>query len=65
MATNDHLARVVVNECQQLGLNVPHEAAVIGSDNDTIVCEFYEPTLSSVLRSAGKKATKLPPCLTV
>ncbi len=55
MATNDHLARVVVNECQQLGLNVPHEAAVIGSDNDTIVCEFDEPTLSSVLRSARQE----------
>jgi len=54
MGMNDHLARVVVNECQRLGLDVPHEVAVIGSDNDTIVCEYYEPTLSSISRNARR-----------
>jgi LacI family transcriptional regulator len=52
MAMNDHLARVVVDECQRLGLDVPHDVAVIGSDNDTIVDEFCQPTLSSVSRNA-------------
>jgi LacI family transcriptional regulator len=54
MAMNDHLARVVVDQCQQLGLDVPHEVAVIGSDNDTIVGGLCQPTLSSVSRSAWR-----------
>ena len=54
LAMNDHLARVIVDECQRLGLDVPHDVAVIGSDNDTIVCEFCQPTLSSVSRSAWR-----------
>ena len=40
MADHDHLARVVIDECRQLNLDVPHDVAVIGSDNDTIVCEY-------------------------
>ena len=54
LAMNDHLARVIVNECEQLGIEVPYEVAVIGSDNDTIVCEFCQPTLSSVSRNAWR-----------
>jgi LacI family transcriptional regulator len=52
LAAHDHLARVVVDECRQLGLDVPHDVAVIGSDNDTIVCEYCHPTISSVSRNA-------------
>ncbi len=54
MGVNDHMARVIVNECQRLGLVVPHEVAVIGCDNDTVVCECCRPTISSVLRSARR-----------
>ncbi len=62
MAMNDHVARVVVSECQRLGLVVPHEVAVIGSDNDTVVCEFCQPTISTVSRRhqrVGYKAAAL------
>jgi LacI family transcriptional regulator len=54
LAAHDHLARVVIDECRQLNLDVPHDVAVIGSDNDTIVCEYCEPTLSSVSRNAWR-----------
>lgn len=51
LAVQDYRARRVVDECQRLGLQVPHDVSVIGIDNDPIVCEFCEPTLSSVSRS--------------
>jgi LacI family transcriptional regulator len=54
MAMNDHLACVVLDQCRQSGLNVPHEVALIGSDNDTIVCDFCQPTLSTVSRNAWR-----------
>ena len=54
LAMNDHLARVVADECRRLGLNVPHEVAVIGSDNDPVVCEFSQPTLSTVSCNAWR-----------
>lgn len=51
LALQDYRARRVVDECQRLGLDVPHDVAVIGMDNDPIVCEFCRPTLSSVSRN--------------
>jgi LacI family transcriptional regulator len=54
MAMNDHLACVLLDQCRQFELNVPHEVAVIGSDNDTIICNFSQPTLSSISRNAWR-----------
>jgi LacI family transcriptional regulator len=51
-AVHDYRARVLVDACQLLGLRVPHDVAVLGMDNDTTVCEFCQPPLSSVSRSA-------------
>jgi LacI family transcriptional regulator len=47
-ATNDLRARMVVDACVRLGLNVPHEVGVIGCDDDRVTCEFGVPALSSV-----------------
>jgi LacI family transcriptional regulator len=54
LAIHDHRARVVMDQCVELGLAVPHDVAVLGVDNDTTVCEFCSPTLSSVSRSGWK-----------
>lgn len=51
LAVQDYRARRVVDECQRLGLAVPHDVAVMGMDDDPIVCEFCRPTLTSVSRS--------------
>ncbi len=51
---NDYLACAILGQCRELGVDVPHEVALLGSDNDTVVCEFCEPTLSSVSRSAWR-----------
>jgi len=48
MACNDVRARHVLEACRQIGVQVPEEAAVVGVDNDAIMCEFCYPPLSSV-----------------
>lgn len=62
MAVNDHRARMAVDACRQIGLNIPHDVAVIGTDNDLIACEASQPTLSTVARNdeaIGYKAAEL------
>ncbi len=52
LAVQDYRARAVMEECEQLGLRVPHDVAVIGMENDPTLCEFCQPTLSSVSRNS-------------
>lgn len=54
LAVQDYRARVVVDECRRLGLDVPHDVAVLGVDNDSTVCEYCQPTISSVSRGAWR-----------
>ncbi|MFA6563441.1 MAG: DNA-binding transcriptional regulator [Verrucomicrobiia bacterium] len=54
MASTDLRASMVVDACAQLGLRVPEDVAVIGVDNDPVVCEFSHPPLSSVSRNDGE-----------
>jgi LacI family transcriptional regulator len=48
MACNDDLGKEIVEACRQAGLRVPDDAAVIGADNDEVVCGLSNPPLSSV-----------------
>ena len=48
MACNDDLGKEVVEACRQAGLRVPDDAAIIGADNDEVVCGLSNPPLSSV-----------------
>ncbi len=48
-ALNDRFGIEVVNACRSLDLPVPGRVAVIGADNDEILCGMCEPNLSSVL----------------
>lgn len=54
LAVHDYRARVVVDECRRLGRRIPHDVAVVGLDNDPTVCEFCQPTLTSVSRNAWR-----------
>ena len=54
MACNDARARQVLEACRQMGLNVPEDVAVIGVDNDEIMCELADPPLSSVIQGADR-----------
>jgi LacI family transcriptional regulator len=48
MACNDIRGQQVLNLCRRLDLAVPEEVAIIGVDNDEILCELSDPPLSSV-----------------
>ncbi|MBN2217253.1 MAG: substrate-binding domain-containing protein [Pirellulales bacterium] len=52
LAVHDYRARLLIDECLRLGLHVPDDVAILGVDNDDVICEFCQPTLSSVSRSA-------------
>lgn len=47
-ATNDHCAAIVMKTCADSGIRVPHEVAVLGVDDDPILCIHTSPTLSSI-----------------
>ena len=47
-ATRDGRARQVLETCQLAGLNVPGDIAILGVDNEEILCENTAPTLSSI-----------------
>lgn len=48
MAVNDDMAARLLLFAEDIKLNVPKALAVLGSDNDELVCENARPTLSSV-----------------
>ena len=62
MAANDARARHVLEACRTIGARVPEEIAVIGVDNDELMCELTEPPLSSIeqgARQLGYSAAQL------
>jgi LacI family transcriptional regulator len=48
MACNDVRGLHVLDACARIGLHVPEEVAVVGVDNEEILCELCSPPLSSV-----------------
>ena len=48
MAATDDRAHHVLNVCGEYGIAVPDEVAVIGVDNDEMLCDLCDPRLSSV-----------------
>jgi LacI family transcriptional regulator len=54
MACNDMRGQHVLDACQRLDLAVPEEAAVIGVDDDAVLCNLCHPPLSSVVPNAER-----------
>ena len=48
LAANDEMAAHVLAAAESIGVSVPDELAVIGIDDDELICENTLPTLSSV-----------------
>jgi LacI family transcriptional regulator len=48
MACNDVRGLHVLDACHRSSVLVPEEAAVVGVDNEEILCELCNPPLSSV-----------------
>jgi LacI family transcriptional regulator len=62
MASYDVRARHVLTACWESGLLVPEDVAVLGVDNDELICELSSPTLSSIeqgSRTIGFQAAAL------
>ena len=49
MACNDYQGQLLLDVCRSLSIAVPEEIAVLGVDDDKLICEFCEPQLSSVI----------------
>ena len=59
---NDLRALHVLEACKSCGLKVPDDVAILGVDNDTLVCNFTSPTLSSIdpdARRLGYSAARM------
>lgn len=62
MASHDARAQQILDVCGELRLSVPEKIAVLGVDDDRLICELCEPTLSSVIpdtKRTGYEAAEL------
>jgi len=62
MAENDYAASEVIDIAGRLRLRIPQSLSVIGTDNDTSLCENAKPSLSSVFldfEHAGYRACEI------
>jgi LacI family transcriptional regulator len=62
LACNDDRGQHILEVCKRIGFKVPEDVAVIGVDNDPMICEIGEPPLTSIalnVESAGYEAAKL------
>lgn len=62
MACYDIKAQQLLEVCRELDIAVPEEAAVLGVDNDRLLCDLADPPLTSVIcntRRTGYEAASL------
>ena len=62
MACNDDRGQHVIEACKIAELHVPEDVAVIGVDNDDLICDLCDPPLTSValnIEKAGYETAKL------
>ncbi|TWT85991.1 Xylose operon regulatory protein [Posidoniimonas polymericola] len=61
-AVSDYRARHVLDACRQSQISTPDKVAVVGVDNEQVICEHVQPTLTSVARNdqlEGYRAAEL------
>jgi LacI family transcriptional regulator len=62
MCCNDDRALQVIEACKQVNCAVPDHVAILGVDNDVLVCDLADPPISSVAlntEGAGYEAARL------
>jgi LacI family transcriptional regulator len=62
LACNDDRGQHILEVCKLIDLKVPEDVAVVGVDNDPMVCEIGDPPLTSIalnVNSAGYRAAEL------
>ncbi len=61
-ATHDDRGRLVALACQEAGVAVPEQVAILGVNNDELTCEMAHPPLSSIdhnARRMGREAAAM------
>jgi LacI family transcriptional regulator len=54
MACNDSCGKFIIDSCRKTSISVPNEVAVLGVDNDDILCDLTYPSLSSISLNTEK-----------
>lgn len=63
MACNDARAQDVTEVCKIAELSVPEQVAVLGVDNDAIICDLSDPPLSSIPLNTDRAGFEAAACL--
>ncbi len=57
-AAMDQRGRNVIEACREVGLKIPDDVMVLSVDNDPLLCELCEPSLSSIALDAYRAGYK-------
>lgn len=52
-AFSDDLGATIIESCLSAGLSIPDDVAVIGVDNDDLICEMLSPALTSIKQNGA------------
>ena len=63
MACNDDCSQQVVEACKIAHLRVPEEIAILGVNNDPMICDFANPPLSSIALETEQAGYRAAECL--
>ncbi|PQJ72683.1 DNA-binding transcriptional regulator [Polaribacter butkevichii] len=56
LCCNDDFGQMLINACSLGNIKIPYEIAVLGIDNDELLCNLTHPKLSSIARNHTKAA---------
>ncbi|MEX1240763.1 MAG: DNA-binding transcriptional regulator [Cyclobacteriaceae bacterium] len=59
LACNDDFGQTLINACSLAGVKVPYEVAVLGVDNDELLCNLTVPNLSSIARNLTQASSEI------
>jgi len=63
MACNDDRGTQIIEICNTHGWHVPEQVAVLGVDNDDLICELTSPPLSSIALDLENTGFRVAECL--
>jgi len=62
LACNDDRAQYIIEACKNADIRIPDQVAILGVDNDTLICNLANPTFSSIAlntKRAGYEAAEI------
>ena len=55
MAAYDGIARKILEVCEETHIKVPQQVAILGVDNDPLLCDFSKPSITSIAPDHAKE----------